>query len=191
MDLVGKTRPEDIRIALIENAGDVYDESKKDFVYNGRNSIQAHGFKVDLVDLEEYRLGKKSLLPRLEKADAIWIGGGNSYYLRWILRETRADTIIQGLVARGTVYGGGSAGAIVAGPTLKHFEPADDPGDAPEVIYQGLNLTDVVVVPHWANQKYGNIVKNVEEKLQLDNYNVAHITDDQALIINGKEHKVI
>lgn len=191
LDLIGKARPEDVKIAMIENAADPYKEGKKDWVHDNRTSIEAHGFQVDVVDLEDYRQGKKLLLPRLEDADAIWLGGGNTYYLRWILRETRSDVMIKRLVAQGKVYGGGSAGAIVAGPTLKHFEPADDPAEAPEAIYDGLELTETVVVPHWANEKYGEIIKCIERKLQDDGYTTVHITDDQALVINGKSQKIV
>lgn len=189
MDLVGKNKPEDVRIALIENAADVYEEGNKGWVYESRNSIAAHGFQVDVVDLEEYRLGKQGLLRRLEDADVVWLGGGNTYYLRWILKETRADSIIAELVKRGKVYGGGSAGAIVAGPTIQFFEPADDPSNAPEIILDGLNLTQVVVVPHWANDKYGHVMGPIEQRLKDAGYATLHITDEEALVIDGSNQK--
>lgn len=191
MDLVGKNKPEDVRIALIENAADVYEEGNKGWVYESRNAIAAHGFQVDVVDLEEYRLGKQGLLHRLEDADVVWLGGGNTYYLRWILKETRADSIIAELVKRGKMYGGGSAGAIVAGPTIQFFEPADDPSSAPEIILDGLNLTQIVVVPHWANDKYGHVMGPIEQRLKDAGYATLHITDEEALVIDGSNQKVI
>lgn len=190
LDLVGKEKVTDVSIALIENAADVYEEGKKDWVYESRDSISAHGFKVDLVDLEDYRQGDKGLLQRLEQADAIWLGGGNTYYLRWILKETRADSIITGLVKRGKVYGGGSAGAIVAGPTLKYFEPADDPDKAPEQITDGLGLSETVVVPHWGNEKYGQIMEDINKKLIYAGFKTITISDEQALIIDGDNQRV-
>ena len=65
---------------------------------------------------------QKSLTSKLSSKDALWHGGGNTFYLRWILSNTGADEVITKLVRHGLVYGGGSAGAIVAGPTLKYFE---------------------------------------------------------------------
>lgn len=189
MKLVGTDKPSDIKIALIENAADTYADADKVWLYESRADIQAHGFQLDIVDLEDYRFGKKGLLQRLEKSDAIWMSGGNTYYLRWILRETRAGTIIQKLAKQGKVIGGSSAGAIVVGATLKHFELADDPADAPEVIYDGLNLTDTVVIPHWGNEKYGVVMKDAEQQLQNDGYKTVHITDEQAFMINDDQQK--
>jgi dipeptidase E len=191
MDLVGKSTPNEVKIALIENAADPYEEGKKDWMYDNRHSIEAHGFEVDLVDLDDYRQGKKGLLERLQRNDAIWLGGGNTYYLRWILKEAHADKLIKGLVARGQVYGGGSAGAIVAGPTLKYFEAADDPKAAPEAIYEGLGLTETVVVPHWASEQHGELFKSIEKNLQKDGYETVHLTDDQALVIDGASREIL
>lgn len=191
LDLVGKKHSKDVKVALIENAADVYAEGNKDWMYENRSSIQALGFNVDLVDLEDYRLGKKGLLDRLKESDAIWLGGGNTYYLRWILKETRADSMIRGLVERGKVYGGGSAGAIIAGPTINYFQPADNPDEAPEEILTGLGITDTVIVPHWGNEKYGEIMKGVSEKLVENGYAPVHLTDEQAYIINGEAEFIL
>ena len=192
LDLVGKSKASDVKIALIENAADVYQEGSKDWMYDNRNSIQAHGFQIELVDLEEYRLGeRRDLMVRLENADAIWLGGGNTYYLRWILRETRADSIISGYIKRGKVYGGGSAGAIIAGPTLEFFQPADDPSKAKDVILDGLALTDTVVVPHWENEKYGDVMRGIEQKLDDHGFKTIHITDDQVVIFDGNKQPVV
>lgn len=179
----------DIRLALIENAADV-EAGNKEWMYQNRLAIMSHGFQVDFVDLNEYRHGV-GLRQRLAGCDAIWIGGGNTFYLRWILRETEADEMIKDLVGRGKVYGGGSAGAVVAGPTLMHFEVADSPDEAPEVIRRGLELTDVVVVPHWAREDYGPIMKSVERSLKQDGYRTVHVTDDQAVVIDGTSFKIL
>ncbi len=190
VELTGKEKPSDIRLALIENAADTYVEEKKGWMYENRDAITSHGFQVELIDLKEYTNKKEQLLAELEKADAIWLGGGNTYYLRWILRETGADEMIKRLVSDGKIYGGGSAGAIVGGPTLKYFEPVDDPAKAPEVIYDGLVLTDIAVVPHWDNVKYGEDMAEIERNLQNAGFKTEHITDDQAVIVNGGNHDI-
>lgn len=191
LSLVGKRTPQELKLVLIENAADTYSEDKKGWMYDNRAQLMANGFQIDHVDLKQYVAEPKDLKQRLNANDVLWLGGGNSYYLRWILRETKADTLIKELVAGGKVYGGGSAGAMVAGPTLHYFEPAEHPDLAPELIYDGLGLTDTVVVPHWADPtKYGPIMQGVEEKLLRDGYKVVHLTNSQALIINGDEQSV-
>ncbi len=189
--LVGKPANE-INIALIENAADC-ETGDKAWVAENRAAMQALGFQIKPIDLEDFRDGggESSLLEALSFCDVIWLGGGNTYYLRWILSETKADAVIQELVRGGKVYGGGSAGAIVAGPTLKHFEIADDPKAAPEPIYEGLSLTNTVVVPHSQNKKFGPIVVEIADKLEYDGFSVQLITDQQAFVMDGNIHSVI
>lgn len=191
MELIGKENPSDVKLALIENAADMYVEEKKGWMYENRAAITSHEFQVDLIDLKEYTNMKEQLLAELKKADAIWLGGGNTYYLRWILRETGADEMIKHLISDGKVYGGGSAGAIIAGPTLKCIEPIDDPEKAPEVIYEGLGLTDVAVVPHWGNEKYAETISEVERNLQYAGFKTEHISDEQALVIDGDSQELV
>lgn len=191
MGLVGKENPSDVKLALIENAADTYADDKKGWMYENRDAITSHGFQVELIDLKKYKNKKEQLLAELEKADAIWLGGGNTYYLRWILHETGADEMIKQLVSDGKIYGGGSAGAIVAGPTLKYFEPVDNPAKAPEVIYDGLGLTDIAVVPHWDNAKYCEDMAEIERNLQDAGFKTEHITDEQAFLIGGDSQKIV
>lgn len=191
MELTGKQNPHDITIGLIENAA--YGEpGKKPWLYENRAAVQSHGFDVELVDLEDYRDKGGALKTKLEEKDVVWLGGGNTYYLRWVLMATGADDIIIELVKSGKlVYGGGSAGAIVAGPTIEFFDTADDPKTAPELILGGLSLTDFVIVPHYGNEKYGQILEDIEAKLKAAGYKTEAITDEQALVIDGDIKKII
>lgn len=188
--LVGKD-PKDIKLALIENAADVYDDDSTDWVDENREAIKACGYQVEIVDLRKYRVDPRGLEETLSEKDAIWLGGGNTYYLRWILKDTGADKIIVDLIKQGKVYGGGSAGAIVAGPTLKYFEDADDPNDSPEVILDGLHLTETVVVPHVGNEKYGDVMAKIEPLLQAEGFNTIAITDEQAWVFNEDKDMII
>lgn len=184
-------KPGDIKLALIENASDTYDRSSANWVNENLIAIQTRGYQVEIVDLREYLNESSSLKAKLEEKDAIWLGGGNTYYLRWILKATGADKIITELVQAGTVYGGGSAGAIVAGPTLKHFEGTDDPSDSPEVILDGLHLTETVVIPHAGNEKYGDIMAQVESLLKAEQFSVTPITDEQAWVFNEGRVEIV
>jgi dipeptidase E len=187
--LVGKDL-KDIKLALIENAADTYAEGSRAWVDSNRAAIQSHDFDVELIDIRQYKGKLSELQKKLATKDVIWFGGGNTYYLRWLLKDTGVDKLLAELVNQGKVYGGGSAGAIIAGPTLKHFEAADDPQDAPEVIYDGLGLTDSVVVPHMDNAKFASVIHGINDKLKADGYKTVPIGDNQALIINGNQQKV-
>jgi dipeptidase E len=188
--LVGKD-PKDIKLALIENAADTYAEGKRAWVNENRAAIQSHNFDVEIIDLRKYKGKSPELKDRLVAKDVVWLGGGNTYYLRWLLKDTGVDKLLAGLVQQGIVYGGGSAGVIVAGPTLKHFETADDPKDAPEALYNGLGFTDFVVVPHMNNPKFAAVIQDINDKLKADGYKTVPLGDTQALVIDGDGQRII
>lgn len=189
-NLVGK-EPKDIKLALIENAADTYAEGKRAWIDDNRAAIQSHNFDVEIIDIRKYKGKLPELKDRLASKDVVWFGGGNTYYLRWLLKDTGLDKLLAELVEQGLVYGGGSAGAIVAGPTLRHFETADDPKDAPEVLYEGLGFTDSVVVPHMDNAKFASIIHAINDQLKSDGYKTVPLGDKQALVIDGKKRRVI
>lgn len=187
--LVGKP-PTQIKLALIENAADVEAEPKAWLVRN-REMILSHGFDVEIIDLNKYRRDSIGLMQTLRTKQVIWISGGNTFYIRWLLEATRADAIIKSLVSQGVVYGGGSAGAVLAGPTLKYFEAADDPSKAPEVHIDGLNLIDQVVVPHADNAAFAQAVQAIDRSLHLAGYKTVLLKDTQALVVNGDQQQVV
>ncbi len=190
LELVGK--PADrISVGLIQNAADV-EKGPKLWLDAQLKALTKNSRDVEIIDLREYRGDRRRLEEKLASKDVIWLGGGNTYYLRWLLSETKADEIITQLVKDGTVYGGSSAGAIVAGPTLKYFEAADDPNDAPTVIFGGLNLTESVVVPHIDNAMFSSVVGGITKSLDAAGYQTVPLKDSQALVIDTvrNQHEV-
>ncbi|HEX8762932.1 MAG TPA: Type 1 glutamine amidotransferase-like domain-containing protein [Candidatus Saccharimonadales bacterium] len=187
--LVGKPA-KDIRMAVIENAADV-EAGPKPWLLRNRQMIESHGFDVEYIDLKHYAKDTESLWQKLTDKDVLWFGGGNTFYLRWLIHSMGIENILKDLVESGKVYGGGSAGSIIAGPTLQHFETADDVHEAPEVILDGLNLTDKVVLPHMDSAKYAPIMDAINDKLQADGYRTVPLTDAQALVNDGDEEKII
>jgi len=122
----------------------------------------------------------------------IWVCGGHTYYLRWILKESGADNMIKELVEAGKVYAGWSAGAIIAGPTTKFFDlMGDDPKDAPELVETGLELTNVVIVPHIDNADFGEAAVKTNKALTAAGFNTIVLKDHEALLVNGKSGSVI
>jgi dipeptidase E len=187
--LVGKPA-KNIKLVLIENAADV-EEGPKEWLVRNRQMIESHGFDVEYIDLRKYTQDLETLRTKLADKDVLWFGGGNTYYLRWLLRDIGVENIIKELMQSGVVYGGGSAGAIVAGPTLHHFEAADDPKASPGVIYEGLGLTNKVVVPHADNVKYAAIIQGINDNLKADGYKTVMLGDAQALVIDNDREMVV
>lgn len=188
--LVGKA-PQDITFALIENAADVVPNSVG-WVRGIRNALRDQGYQVESLDLRKWKNKPEALKEKLRSKDVIWVGGGNSYYLRWILKTSGADTMIQELVKQGKVYAGWSAGAVVAGPTLQYFDAmGDDPKDAAELILEGLQMTELVVVPHMDHPDFMEGTEFAHQQLQKDGFLTVPLNDSQVLIVDGEKHQVL
>jgi dipeptidase E len=162
-------------------------------VKRARDSLVDAGITVTLLDLRECRgeKGQNELRQVLGVADVVWIGGGNIFYLNWLLKDTGARDIIIEYAKNGNVVAGGSAGAIVAGPTIETFEAADDASAAPSVICDALALTATVVLPHWGREDYGSAMERIAKQLTARSYVVQPLTDREALVINGSSRRIV
>ncbi len=82
----------------------------------------------------------------IDEADAIFIGGGNTFRLLKALHENKLLEPIRHRVASGTPYLGSSAGSIVACPTLKTTK--DMPVVEPPC-FEALSLVAFQISPHY------------------------------------------
>jgi dipeptidase E len=186
--LVGKDRT-DIKLALIENAADVIEDSAG-WVASIRDGLEQLGYQLNSVDLRKTQAG--ALREVLLSSDVIWVGGGHTYYLRWILQESGADKLIVELVNQGKVYAGWSAGGIVAGPTTRFFEAmGDDPNQAPEVVLEGLGLTTHVMVPHLDNADFAQGASLTLQLLKQAGFSPIGLQDNQVLILQADQQMII
>ena len=180
---------EELRVGYIENAYDVYDDRAS--LDEGRESLRRDGYSFDPVDLRDWRGDREGLADRLGSFDVLLLTGGNPYYLRSLMALTGADSIITELVRSGTIYAGASAAAVVAGPTLRHFDELDDPGQAEVLIWEGLELTDLVIAPHVDNPDFGDGCRRAGDLCAADGHPVRRLTDAQSLVIDGSRVRLV
>ena len=175
----------DRRLAYIENAKDPEPPEWRKNSDTRRQMAEA-GIMLTDVDLRDFYDQPEALCEKLKSYPGVWIAGGNTYYLRYAMQASWFDRIIAGLVENGMLYGGASAGAIVAGPTLRGYGSVDDPEAAPVLIENGLGLTRICILPHWESEYYGNQLKETYDQLTNDGRTIVTLNDNQALVINGK-----
>lgn len=187
--LAGKTKTQDVKVAYIENAFDIYNDEAS--LIEGRKILKEKGYDFEVVDLRKFLNDKDKLKEILESKDVYWFCGGNAFYLRSLMKDTGADEIIINEVKKGKVYAGASGGAVIAGPTMKHFDNQDDPNEAREIIWEGLGLTDIVPVPHSDNPDFGKGCVEAGELCAKDGFKTIVYNDAGALIIDGETYKVI
>lgn len=132
----------------------------------------------------------------LATAEAIFVGGGETFALLRELTRTGQLELIRARVAAGVPYGGSSAGANVAGlliGTTNDFPVADIPSRA------ALGLLPVTINPHHplpaaaadyaarAGKIRGYLKFNPDETvLALANTSVVRLHDGRALLVAGR-----
>jgi dipeptidase E len=181
-----------VSVAFIPNANDYYAERPRSVVTKQRMApLESLGMKVTVIDLRDYREGVV-LEKTLQSFDLIWVTGGNTFLLRDEIRKSGFEQIIQDLLRQGKVYGGNSAGALVAGDSIGNIdlESADPPEFATEVIEEGLHLVSYIIVPHVDNPEFTDVMKTVAKRTdRADKF--IELKDSQAVVFDDGEHRIV
>lgn len=109
--------------------------------------------------------------------------------LRYEMRRSKFDKIIKGLLEEGKVYGGDSAGALVAGVSIAGVELVDEPSFAEELVEEGLNLVPCVIFPHVDDLEFASILPSF--KNLHDGRDVITLKDSQAVVFNEAEYVIV
>jgi dipeptidase E len=176
-------------VAFIPTAGDPYEDHP--FVDEDRKKLQDMGFNLTDVDLKDIQ--KVELRKQLTGVDVVYVAGGNTFYLLEKALESGFDTVIKELVDKGVIYAGGSAGAVLAGPTIEPVDVFDDPKAAPHLkSYAGLGLVDFIVLPHYkSDPAYDEIQEKIIKDWSDKGFKVVPLTNDQAIQVEGDSYKII
>lgn len=185
-DLVQRPFKE-LNLAFIPTAANL-EEGDKWWLIKDLKTCQELGFKaIDLVDISA--LPQKIWKPRLESANILFVGGGNTYHLMyWINKSGLKDLLSKLLESR--IYIGISAGSIVTIPSLilssAEKEILEKIGE--EIFDRGLGFVDFLIEPH-INSKYFPELTFDYAKKQAEKLNkTVYALDDQTAIKvdNGK-----
>lgn len=149
------------KVAVVSNATDfIPDEARAAYartVFDPIAHFNDHGLDASPLDLRTFFNDAAGLETALAGVRLVWANGGNAFLLRRAMRQSGLEAILgREVPVGGLVYGGWSAGAVVAGPTLRGLELMDDPavvaeGYDPEPIWEGLGLVDFSLVPHFGS----------------------------------------
>ncbi|GAB1545267.1 dipeptidase PepE [Scytonema sp. NUACC21] len=117
--------------------------------------FQKIGYKVE--GIHQYNNYQEAI----KKAEAIVIGGGNTFHLVHWLHKAEIIESIKEKVDNGTPYIGWSAGSNLACPTIK---TTNDMPIIEPISFQGLNLVPFQINPHYTDAVIPN--HNGETKAQ-------------------------
>lgn len=180
------------RIAVIANAADAWPASARAAaVTSEMGPLRSLGFEPEEVDLRDHLDDPDSLRQRLSGFTSVWVRGGNTFVLRAQLARSGGDAVLTELVhSNRLVYGGYSAGACVATPSLRGIEFSDDPDEVAAtcgvpVVWDGLGWVGHAIVPHAGDSLLGD--DGIQRTLQyLREHGVEHValTDDDAIVVD-------
>lgn len=192
IDLVKELLPEQahqLKAAFIPTAGDPYDEPER-FQDPDRDALKKLGIEVTEIDLKSVQ--GAALAEALKDVDVVLVAGGNTFYLLDWVRKSGFDEVVKKRIAEGMVYIGSSAGSILCCPTIEGAKRFDPPEVAPDFSdYTGLNLINFAIIPHTHKEKYKQRIEETTAELQESGLEVVHLTDDQAVLVNGDEWEVV
>jgi dipeptidase E len=147
------------RACIVANALDLIpNESRVRYaatVYDPVKEFAGLGIRAEYLDLRSHFHSKRSLVHVLKGYDLVWVLGGNAFLLMRAMVLSGFDETIRTLLAEDAIaYGGFSAGAVVASPTLRGIDLMDNPaeiaeGYPPAPVWDGLGLVDFSIVPHF------------------------------------------
>lgn len=193
-DSVGENK----RAAVIMNASDVFPADHHDeYLQRELDDLDRLGLQGEELDLRSFFDRPAALPEALSHYGAIWATGGNTFVLRRAMRRSGFDRLIRGLLHKGVVYGGYSAGSVVTGPSLRGLELVDNPYDVPDrydtpPIWEGLGLVNFAIAPHFqSDHPESAVIDNVVAYFERLHVTYKAIEDGAAVVVNGDDVKVV
>ncbi len=179
--------PHGMKMLFIPSAGNLDDDIW--WIDKDRDVLTKMGFELHEADLAQ--INKEDLKNSVQSADIVYVAGGNTFYLLKVIRESGFDEVITQYVDGGGLYVGASAGAIVAGVDIQPITSLDEPEKVPELSStKGLGLVNIVPVPHYDMADRTSKADDIKKDYG-DQYEIVLMTDDQAIVVEGNEWKLV
>lgn len=171
----------EIKVLFIPTAARTDEELS--YVDKSKRELLNLGIKRE--NIYVYNLDGKINDDKLKEVNTIYVCGGNTFYLLHKVKESKFDKKIKEMVGDGVVYCGASAGSILVGPDIGIS--GIEKNDIGIKDLTGLNLTDKIISPNYTKEEE-DVVSKFEKEIGRK---ITRLTDNQALLIEGDEVKVV
>lgn len=181
------SEPSALKMTFIPTAGNLDDDVW--WIDKDRDVLSKMGFQMTELDIE--KATGEEMNQSLAAADIVYIAGGNTFHLLKVLRDSGFDDLLTAYVNGGGLYAGASAGALVAGVDISPVSSIDEPEKVEGLkSTKGLNFIDIVPIPHYDMQSRTNSIDKIKQKYN-DEYELVILTDDQAIMVEGNNWRVV
>lgn len=151
------------------------------------------GFQIDVCDINGISI--ENFIHRFEWADVFYFEGGNTQWLRTIIKTSGLEEYLKDLL-KTRVWIGASAGSCVLCPTV--CNSCQDLFDEniegfPE---DGLSFVDFQFIPHFNSESFPkirkeNLINASKDLKEIDGKKLYVVDDNGAIFVNGKDIKVV
>jgi dipeptidase E len=200
-DVAAKMSGDNKKSLFIKNAQDDKLPEERNFSNAEKKKMfEDAGFEFEMLDLRDYFGKKDELEEKVKKAGSLWSSGGNTFILRRAMAASGLDEILKKLLAEDKIlYGGWSAGAYIAAPSLHGIEFGDRPQPvavpenypSKETIWEGLDLVPFTVVPHYKSGWFDEEADTCIEYLRKYKMPYQSLEDGQVVIVDGDKVEVL
>jgi len=181
-------KPQDLRLTFIPTAAEV-ETGSLSWLDDDRQALIDAGFPV--TDFTFVGKNSTEVSNMLDETDFIFVASGNTFFLLQEMKKSGFADLIQKYVDQGLIYGGSSAGSVVAGPNIDLIKSLDDAQLAPELSDTvGLGLTDVIVLPHWGSAHFKTAYENNISTAYAKGRKIILLTDDQYLLVQDNTYRI-
>ena len=181
--------PKTMKVTFIFTAAEV-EKGDMQWLDDDRQALVDVGFNV--IDYTLTGKTKVDVEKMLSETDMVFVSGGNTFYLLQEMRKSGFVDLIRSHVEKGLVYGGSSAGSVVAGPDISVCKQMDDPLAAPELTsYEGLGLTDVVTLPHWGSEHFAERYPKTMLDVYKEGLKIMLLTNQQYLLVEDDMYRIL
>ena len=178
--LIGKPVFE-IKVLFIPTAS----RTDEELYYVEKSKEELLGLGIKKENIHTYNLDREINNEELMEIDAIYVCGGNTFYLLYKIRESKFDEKIKEMVMKGVVYCGASAGSILVSSDIGIYGIEENDIGIKDL--KGLDLIDKIISPHYTEEEE-EIVGRFEKETGRK---ITRLTDRQALSIENNEIKKI
>lgn len=181
-----KKEIENKKVVFIPTAS--INEGYTGYVESARKLFKKMGANLTEIDISKEDF--KTIEAVFEETDVIYFTGGNSFFLIDQLRKTGVDKLLKKELKKGKLMIGESAGSVICAPSISYIEIMDEkPEDYSQIDDNGLNLIDFYVLPHYLTSPFKKITATILKK--FSDLKICPINNHQAIMVNGKESKII